>query len=176
MLSVLEYGVLMDEINKDLENKPLGIEIDDKGTRVPCLLWVDDVVLIATSNEELQEMLESTNHTTNKYHIEFRKPKSNKMKRARKNTGTTGNMELEVADKYKYLGQIINHKGNLMDHLKMVKGKTEAAYQRIPSTAGSATFYDIEMEVIWKTISTNILPIVTYSGEVWKTTKKREKK
>ena len=136
----------MDEINKDLEKKPLGIEIDDKGTRVPCLLWVDDVVLIATSNEELQEMLESTNHTTKKYHIEFRKPKSNKMKRARKNTGTTGNKELEVADKYKYLGQIINHKGNLMDHLKMVKGKTEAAYQRIPSTAGSATFYDIEME------------------------------
>ena len=118
-------------------------------------------------------------HYKKKYHIEFGKPKSNKMKRARKNTGTTGtlgNMELEVADKYKYLGQIINHKGNLMDHLKMVKGKTEAAYQRILSTAGSATFYDIEMEVIWKTISTNILPIATYSGEVWKTTKKREKK
>ena len=172
VLSVTEYGVLMDEINKDLEKKPLGIEIDDKGTRVPCLLWVDDVVLIATSNEELQEMLESTNHTTKKYTIEFGKPKNNKMKRARKNTGTLGNMELEVADKYKYLGQIINHKGNLMDHLKMVKGKTEAAYQRILSTAGSATFYDIEMEVIWKTISTNILPIVTYSGEVWKTTKK----
>ena len=114
-----------------------------------------------------------------KYHIEFGKPKSNKMKRARKNTGTTGtlgNMELEVADKYKYLGQIINHKGNLMDHLKMVKGKTEAAYQRILSIAGSATFCDIEMEVIWRTISTNILPIVTYSGEVWKTTKKRRNK
>ena len=64
VLSVLEYGLLMDEINKDLEKKPLGIEIDNKGTRVPCLLWVDDVVLMATSNEELQEMLESTNHTT----------------------------------------------------------------------------------------------------------------
>ena len=64
MLSVLEYGVLMDEINKDLEKKPLGIEIDGKGARVPCLLWVGDVVLIATSTEELQEMLESTNHTT----------------------------------------------------------------------------------------------------------------
>ena len=48
------------------------------------------------------------------------------MKRARKNTGTTGtlgNMELEVADKYRYLVQIIKHKGNLMGHLKMVKGK-----------------------------------------------------
>ena len=60
----MEYGVLMDEINKGLEKKPLGIEIDDKGTRAPCLLWVDGVVLIATSNEELQEMLASTNHTT----------------------------------------------------------------------------------------------------------------
>ena len=37
VLSVLEYGVLMDEINKDLEKKPLRIEIDDKGTRAPCL-------------------------------------------------------------------------------------------------------------------------------------------
>ena len=91
----------MDEINKGLEKKPLGIEIDDKGTRAPCLLRVDGVVLIATSNEELQEMLASTNHTTKKYHIEFGKPNSNKMNRAKKNTGTTGtlgNMELEVAD------------------------------------------------------------------------------
>ena len=54
----------------------------------------------------------------------------------------------------------------------MVKGKTEAPYQRILSTAGSTTVYDIEMEVIWKTISTNIIPKVTYSGKVWKTTKK----
>ena len=62
VLSVLEYGVLMDEINQDLEKKPLGIEIDDKGTRAPCLLWVDDVILIATSNEELQEMLIATSN------------------------------------------------------------------------------------------------------------------
>ena len=85
---------------------------------------------------------------------------------------TLGNMELEVVDKYKYLRQIINHKDNLTDHLKMVKGKTEAVYHRILTTAGSATFYDIEMEVKWKTISTNIMPIVTYGVDVWKTTEK----
>ena len=53
----------MVEINKDQEKKPLGKLIDDKGTKVSCLLWVDDVVLIAMSNEELQEMLVSTKHT-----------------------------------------------------------------------------------------------------------------
>ena len=30
------------------------------------------------------------------------------------------------------------------------------------------------MEVIWKTLETNISPILTYSGDVWKATKKEE--
>ena len=76
----------MDEINKDLEKKPLGIEIDDKGTRAPCLLWVDDVVLIATSNEELQEMLESTNHTTKKTH-RVRKTKKQQNEKSKEKHG-----------------------------------------------------------------------------------------
>ena len=58
-----------------------------------------------------------------------------------------------------------------MDHLKMVEGMTEAAYQKILITADSVTF-NIEMEVKWKIIATNIIPIVTYYGEIWKTTKK----
>ena len=38
-------------------------------------------------------------------------------------------MKLEVTNKYWYLGQIMNNKGNLKDHIKMTKGKAEAAYQ-----------------------------------------------
>ena len=68
----------------------------------------------------------------------------------------------------------MNNKGNLKDHIKMTKGKAEAAYQKILTTAGNATFHHIEMEVIWKTLETNISPILTYSGDVWKATKKEE--
>ena len=57
----------------------------------------------------------------------------------------------------------------------MVKGKTEAAYQRILTTADSATFYETEMEIIWKAISTNIIPIMTYSGEVYEKKRKKRK-
>ena len=39
-------------------------------------------------------------------------------------------MELDVTDKYKYLGQIMNNKGNLKDRINMIKGKTEVAYQK----------------------------------------------
>ena len=41
----------MDEINKELENQEMGIEIDEEGTRIGCLLWVDDVILLATSHK-----------------------------------------------------------------------------------------------------------------------------
>ena len=54
VLSVLEYGVLMDEINKDIQKEPIWIEIEENNTRIAWLLWVDDVVLISTSQEELQ--------------------------------------------------------------------------------------------------------------------------
>ena len=59
----------MDEINKDIQKEPIGIEIEENNTRIACLLWVDDVVLISTSQEELQKMLDITNQTTKKYHI-----------------------------------------------------------------------------------------------------------
>ena len=76
----------MDEINKDIQKEPIGIEIEENNTRIACLLWVDDVVLISTSQEELQKMLDITNQTTKKYHIEFGKAKSNIMKRGGQNT------------------------------------------------------------------------------------------
>ena len=165
----------MDEINKDIQKEPKGIEIEENNTRIACLLWVDDVILISTSQEELQKMLDITNQTNKKYHIEFGKAKSNIMKRGGQNTKQTaklGDMELEVTDKYKYRGQIMNNKGNLKDHIKMTKGKLEAAYQKVLTTAGNATLHYMEMAVIWITLKTNILPILTYSGEVWKATKK----
>ena len=47
VLSVLDYGVgIQIEINKDIQNEPVGIEIEENNTRISCLLWVDDVVLI----------------------------------------------------------------------------------------------------------------------------------
>ena len=100
------------------------------------------------------------------------------MKRTRRNTSEPaklGEMDVEVTNEYKYLGQIQNNKNNLENHIKMIKGKVEGAYQKILSTAGNATFHNIEMDFIWKTVAANIIPIITYSGETWKMTKKEEK-
>ena len=121
----------MDEINKDIQKEPIGIEIEENNTRIACLLWVDHVVLISTSHEELNKILDITNHTTKKFHIEFGKAQSNIIKRGQntKKTAKLGDLELDVTNKYKYLEQIMNNKGNLKDNINMTKRKAEAAYQ-----------------------------------------------
>ena len=39
-------------------------------------------------------------------------------------------MTLDRTEKYKYLGHIQNNKNNNEDHMRQLKGKTEAAYQK----------------------------------------------
>ena len=61
VLSVAQYALLMDEINKEIEINAKGITVPNTEKKVGCLLWMDDVALISTEEKELQEMLNITN-------------------------------------------------------------------------------------------------------------------
>ena len=78
-----------------------------------------------------------------------------------------GDQQLEMTDKYKYLGYIQNSKNSNEDHLKTIKGKTEAAYQKMMALTGNSNFSMIEMETIRKVVKACITPIITYGGEIW---------
>ena len=111
---------------------------------------------------------------TNIYHIEFGKAKSNVMKIGKKGEDISmslGSMEMDYTNKYKYLGLIQNTKNNLEEQIKGIRGKVEVAYQTILAIATDQTLINLEMETIWKNIETCIIPIITYSGEVWNPTK-----
>ena len=71
---------------------------------------------------------------------------------------------LEYTNKYKYLGETLNEKANLENHIQEVKGKVEAAYQTILSIAGNKQFKNIQMEAIWTMVEACIIPIITYAG------------
>ena len=72
VLSVTLYALMMDEINKDImKETELGINIPGTEIKIPCLLWMDDVVLAETSVQKSQDLLNSTDRTSKKYHVEF---------------------------------------------------------------------------------------------------------
>ena len=50
VLSVLQYAMVMDEIAKEIKQEK-GINIPNTDKKLGCLLWMDDVVLIAENQE-----------------------------------------------------------------------------------------------------------------------------
>ena len=181
VLSTTMYGLLMDEVSKEIKKENLGIKIEGLNEKQGSLLWVDDVLLITTDSKEFQKSLDITNETSNKYHVEYGEPKSNVLKikhtRAKKENETfnLGEMQLKNSRIYKYLGLLQNDKNNLDDHMNSIKGKTEAAYQKMMALTGNSDFMQIEMETIWTVVQACIIPIIVYAGETWEVSQKSYK-
>ena len=124
VLSVLQYALLMDEINKEIKGTDLGIKIPNTETNIPRLLWMDDVLLLETRPKEKQKLLDITNKIAEKYHIKFGKEKSLTMiigNTKEKPRFTLGQMERDLTGTYKYLGEIINEKKNLKDQIAQIE-------------------------------------------------------
>ena len=92
---------------------------------------MDDVCLIHHDLNKLQEILDVTNHVANKYHIQFGAAKCQVIRRGKgKKSALKLNGEtLEEVPKYKYLGEIINNKGNLSDHITELEKKSQMSHR-----------------------------------------------
>ena len=179
VLSVSLYALLMDEISKDMSQTDLGIQIPGSDTRIPCLLWMDDVLLIETTRENNQALLNITDNTSKKYHIEFGMPKTKYLRPGKSKTPIElkiGDNIIDETDRYTYLGEVNNKGMNLKDQIKNIESKVEAAYQTIVAIAEDSNFKTIKMECIWKLVKTCIIPIITYASETWEPTKAETKK
>ena len=179
VLSVTMYALMMDETNKALMETDLGVKIPNTDLKIPCLLWMDDVVLADTKPERSQKQLDITNDTSLKFHVEYGMPKTKHLRTGKEKDPITlklGDRTVEETTKYTYLGEINNRKMNLEDQIKAIEGKVEAAYQTIIAVAEDREFKKIKMKTVWMLIQTCITPIITYASETWHPTKQELKK
>ncbi len=171
VLSVAQNALLMDEISKEMTKESVGIALPNTQEKIGDLLWVDNVALMSTDEKELQRMLNITDEVAKRYRIEFGKEKSKVLKIGKKGQQNPkfmlGEMEMELTDKYDYLGERINSKGNIEDHIKKTKGKVETAYQTVRIIAADKDINYIDMETTWKLIEACVMPISTYAAETW---------
>ena len=173
VLSVIEYATLMDEITKEIQKRKQGIKMDN-GETLANLLWMDDVALIHENLKELQEVMNTTNHVALTNHIEFGAAKCKVVKNGpgKKSHISLNGQILEEVTAYKYLGDMINNKGDLEDQIIALKGKIHAATQEILAETGNKEFKGMKMAAIWELVETIIIPIITYGSESWEPKKK----
>ena len=177
VLSVIEYATLLDEIAKELKQHNLGY-VTKTNITLDLLLWMDDVCLIHHNLQELQHILDTTNHMANKYHIQFGAAKCKVIKRGKGKTSslTLNGETLEEVPTYKYLGEIINNKGNLTDHIAEIERKVRGATDSVIAETGNKEFKGIKMQAIWQMVDAIIIPIMTYACEGWTTNKEENKR
>ena len=123
---------------------------------------MDDVVLMSNKTDELQKMLDITNEIANRYKIVFGEEKSNIISTGHNNGSPEpllGNMTIKQTDSYKYLGQLINKKNTLEDHIHATERKIEGAYQTILNIAKDENFRGIRKQVIWEMVEKCLVPI-----------------
>ena len=144
--------------------KNIGIKIPGSNTKIGCLLWMDDVLLMADNEKDLQTLLNITVNTASKYHIVFGEEKSKIMIMELKKETKKYNETRKTTENYKYLGEIINHKKSMKNQISESKRKAEGALQTILTIAGDPTLKCIQMETI----------LITYACELWNPNKEEK--
>ena len=104
--------------------KDLGIIFNQE--RIPALLYADDTVLMASSEEQLQKMLNVSNLFATKWGLKFNSTKSNVMVIGKRiNAGKAwmlGDLSIQECTSYKYLGilfcQSLSDTGHIKTYLK----------------------------------------------------------
>ena len=83
--------------------------------------------------------------------------------------------ELEEVPAYKYLGEILNNKGKLSDHIAEIERKIKGATASVISETGNKEFKGIKMQAIWQMVDAIIIPIMTYACKGWMIGKEEKK-
>jgi exonuclease III len=181
VLSGIEFAALVDRCETDLQNAGLGVNHGED--RIASLLLMDDIVLVAESAGQLQEMLEVLDNFAKEWHLTFSQTKSKVMivKPSPPSTSNTitsrapigpnkwklGELILKETDSYTYLGEVITSDSGFGPQLKHLRQKMYAHTNRILATGSDEVLSRIKMSTFLELHEKCLLPALLYNSETW---------
>ena len=111
-VSPMLFGIFINDLVQDLKDSDCGVKLD--GIHVPCLLYADDIALIAESETDLQKMIQVLYDWCRKWRMRVNTNKSKVIHYRIKSQDRTkkefmfGTTNLEVVSRYKYLGLVLD--------------------------------------------------------------------
>ena len=167
ILSPILFSIFVNTLAKEIEKSGIGIEVN--GDRIAILMYADDIVLVASSEEDLKRGMKIATEWGKKWNCSFNQDKSKVVVFGQKKKGkaiwTLGGKEIEQVDTYKYLG--LDLKGNLKWNMMRdrLAGKTRRNMD-IAWAMGiqSGHLSVVAADMVWKVL---VRPIAEYGAEVW---------
>ena len=135
------------------------------------LMYADDIVLMADSEEKLQSMLDVLNNWCKRWRVVINTSKSKCMHfrkgRSRKTQFTfrVGDSELELVDKYKYLGVIFHDKSDFSTTCEELSRGAGRALGSVISKVHALKY--LGFKPYERLFNACVVPVMDYCSAVW---------
>lgn len=162
-LSPKLFTLVLEDILRSLHWEDYGISV--LGRRLNNLRYADDIVLLASSPDELQHMMQELSDASNRCGLEMNLDKTKVMTNTESNaTIKVDHAVIERVDKYVYLGQeIVTGKKNQTNEINRRVRLAWAAYSNLEF----AFKMNLKAEQKARIFDQCILPVLTYGAETW---------
>ena len=139
-------------------------------TKLGCLIWADDILLLSKSKEGLQNMLNALNifAKENGMTLNIKKTKImifNKTGRHLSRNFYFGSEKLNTTRQYKYLGFLVTPSGEINSGLKDLKDRALRAFSKLKNKMG-ITFRN-QPSITIKIFRSIVEPILLYASDWW---------
>ena len=169
-LMVPMYAKTMDTAAEEMDEAPnIGIKIGDQ--KIPCLIFMDDLVSMAEGYDQEDETLKAIHNFGTKHKVEWGQEKCKVMEIGRhkvcRKEWKLGEKIITSCDSYKYLGEIITRDGNNTENLKARFNKVKGTVRGINTCGKGKIMRRIEVEVLITLHDAVTLPTLLYNSETW---------
>ena len=168
VLSPLLFNIFINDIIEEFQqpecNAPSLIDKD-----VGCLLYADDLVILSTSAEGLDQSLRRLASYCKKWKLQVNLAKSKIMCMSKKKEAVTTSIkyngtELEQVESYSYLGIDTSHGGSFKTAEKSISLKAQKALFKLKSLLTESS---LKPSTCVKMFEQLIQPICLYGSEIW---------
>jgi len=159
------FSLYTEYIMRKIEGMP-GIKVG--GNNINNLRYADDTVLIATSEENLQRILNVISEKSEEVGLKINTKKTFTMTISKREAPpcniVLNNQQLQQVDKFKYLGATLTSDGRSIDEIKIRIAQAKAAFADLNKILTSNR---ISIETRRRVLGSCILPILQYGSEAW---------
>ena len=169
-LSPLLFSLFINDLILELNKLKCGVNISEN-VDVTSLLYADDLVIIAPSEEKLQCCLQYVNTWCNRWRMVVNEEKTEIVHFRKKSAGKTqyqfkyGNSILNVNSKYRYLGLVLDEYLNFNTTSDVL---AEAGGRALGGIKCKVKYIkDCGYSTYMKLYDTGVIPILNYAAGIW---------
>ena len=169
-LSPTLFGLFINDLATDIKNSGRGIHINDD-LQIKLLMYADDLAIVSESEEDLQSMVNSLYDWCKKWRMRVNVSKTKIVHFRTKSQPCTsyeficGNEAIEIIDKYKYLGLILDEHLNYDITASVLAGSAGRALGGICSKFKKLK--GLGYQTFTKLFHSGVVPIMDYCSGIW---------